>query len=162
MRQVVDVFRRAGKVDELADLGYLGVALGVLLDPVFQRLDVVVGHGFLSLHLGRLFGTEVGNQCIQFCHGRRRKSRNFCKMRVGCECLEPLDLNLETGANQAEFGKMLAQGIDLAGIAAIERGKCGQQIEGHGLILFVKPVILPGRPSPAPYAIIGIPKSESM
>jgi hypothetical protein len=34
--------------------------------------------------------------------------------------------------DQAELGKMLAQGVDLAGIAAIERGKGGQGIESHG------------------------------
>jgi hypothetical protein len=41
--QVVDVFRGAGEVDEFADLDHFGVVGQLLLDPVFERLDVVVG-----------------------------------------------------------------------------------------------------------------------
>jgi hypothetical protein len=65
VRQVVDVFGGAGEVDEFADLDDLGVAPGVLLDPVFERLDVVVGDGFLGLDLGRLLDAEIGDQRIE-------------------------------------------------------------------------------------------------
>jgi hypothetical protein len=57
---------------------------------------------------------------------------------------------------------MLAQGVDLAGIAAVERGKGSQGIAGHENILFCKPVILPVRPTTAPYAILVSPKPQSM
>jgi len=160
MRQVVDVFRSAGEVDELADLDHFGTGLGLVLDPVFQRLDVMVGDGFDGLHLGRLLRPEVGDQRIERCHGRRRKSGDFRKMRLGGQRLQPFDLDLEAGSDQAELGKMLAQRIDLAGVAAVERGESGQGIEIHGNILFSKPAILPARRTPAPYAIIKVPKSE--
>ncbi len=46
--EVVDVFRGAGEVDELPDLGEFGVARDPLLQEVLDRLDVVVG-GALDL-----------------------------------------------------------------------------------------------------------------
>jgi hypothetical protein len=46
--QVVDVLAGAGEVDELADLGQLRQLGGLLLEQVFDGLDVVVG-GALDL-----------------------------------------------------------------------------------------------------------------
>jgi hypothetical protein len=45
---VVDVFRCAGKVHELAGLFQLGVAGKTLLEPVLDRLHIVVG-GFFDV-----------------------------------------------------------------------------------------------------------------
>ena len=45
------------------------------------------------------------------------------------ERLQPFDLDANAIPEQAEFGEMHAQRLDLGGIAAIERGKCGQGIE---------------------------------
>ena len=120
---------------------------------------VTASMAFTSAACSRL---EVGHQRIELCHGRRRKSGNFRKMRLGGQRLQPFDLDLETGFDQAELGKMLAQRIDLAGVAAVERGESGQGIEIHGNILFSKPAILPARRTPAPYAIIKVPKSENL
>jgi glutathione S-transferase len=44
-------------------------------------------------------------------------------VRLGGQRLQPLDLDLQAATDQAIFGKMLAQGINLGGVAAIERGK---------------------------------------
>ena len=96
-----------------------------------------------NVTIGGLLGAEIGDQRIELRYGRRRKSGNFGKMRLCSQRLQPFDLDLQTGADQAELGKMLAQGVNLAGIAAIERGKGSQGIESHGHILFSKPVILP-------------------
>ncbi len=149
MRQVVDVLGSTGEVDELADLDHFRIALGLVLDPVFQRLDVVIGGGFDGFHLGRLLRPEVGDQRIQLGDGGRREGGDLGKVRLGGQGLQPFDLHLQTGADQAKFGKVLAQGVNLAGVTAVERRKGSQGIESHGSVLFGKRAILPSRRSAA-------------
>ena len=92
----------------------------------------MVGGRLDGLYLGGLRGTEAHHQAIEFGHGGRRKCRNLCKMRLVGKGFEPLDLNLQATADQAVFGKVLTQGINLGRIAAIERRKHRQGIARHG------------------------------
>jgi hypothetical protein len=50
MRQVVDVFRGAGEVDEFAHPHHFRVAGQLVLQEVFDRLDVVIGGFLMRLH----------------------------------------------------------------------------------------------------------------
>jgi hypothetical protein len=81
-------------------------------------------------------------------------------MGLGRQGLQPFDFDLEAGADQAEFGKMRAQGVNLASVTAIERRQGSQ---GMKVIKTSFSVILyftcPKKP--CPYAIIRLPKSES-
>ncbi len=61
------------------------------------------------------------------------KGGNFREMRLGSQRLQPFDLDQQAAFDQAEFGKMFAQRIDLAGVAAVERGKSGQKLGSRGL-----------------------------
>ncbi|PAK99420.1 hypothetical protein B8W90_14510, partial [Staphylococcus hominis] len=45
---------------------------------------------------------------------------------------QPLHFDLHAGLDQAIFGEDRAQGVDLAGIAAIKRGQGEQGEFGHG------------------------------
>ena len=132
VRQVVDVFRGAREVDELADLHHLGVVRELLLDPVFERLHVVVGNGLDLLHLGRLLRAEAGDERVELGHRGRREGRNLGEVGFGGERLEPLDLDLQAATDQPVLRKLRAQRIDLAGIAAVERRKGSKGSERHG------------------------------
>ena len=139
MRQVVDVFRGASKVDELADLGNLGIALGLVLDPVLQRFNIMVGRGFDALHSGSIGFGEVVDQTIQLGNGGRRERRNFSEMRFSGQRLEPFDLDPQTSVNQPVFGEVRTQGVNLGGIAAIQWGKGGQRTEVLRHVMLLNP-----------------------
>ena len=131
VRQIVDVLRRTGEVDELGDAHDLGVVGEFLLDPVFERLHVVVGHRLDFLDLGGLLRTEGRHQLIKRSNRRRRKRRNLGEVRLGGERLEPLDLDQQASPDEAGLRELVTQGIDLGGIAAVQRRQGGKGIERH-------------------------------
>ena len=120
MRQIVDVLGSAGKVNEFGHLHDFRIAGQTLLDPVLERLHVVVGNRLDFLDLGGLRRTEVADQLLEFGHGCRRERRNFRKMRFRDERLEPLDLDLQAATDQTEFRELRTQGIDLPRVTAIQ------------------------------------------
>jgi hypothetical protein len=60
MREVVDVFRGAGKVDEFETLHHFGVAGQLVFQEVFDGLDVVIGGFLMRLHRFCVGQREVG------------------------------------------------------------------------------------------------------
>jgi hypothetical protein len=121
VRKIVDVLGGTREVDELGDAHHFGVVRQALPDPVLQRLDVVIGYRLDLFHLGRLLRTEIGQQRSQLSQRSRRESRNLGKMRLGGERLEPFEFDLQAAPDQPVFGKLRAQRIHLAGVAAVER-----------------------------------------
>jgi hypothetical protein len=65
VRGVVDVFRGAGEVDELAGRDQFRHVLDLLLQPVFDGLDVVVGDGLDLLDAGGVRVREPGGQLVE-------------------------------------------------------------------------------------------------
>jgi hypothetical protein len=57
---VVDVFRGAAEMDELADAHDFGIACQTVLQPVFHGLDVVIGAGLDGLDGFRIGDRETG------------------------------------------------------------------------------------------------------
>ena len=70
--------------------------------------------------------TSSSSACVS-----AEKAGISAKCGFGRERLEPGHLDAHAVADQAEFGKMRAQRLDLAGVAAVERGKGGQRSQGH-------------------------------
>jgi pantetheine-phosphate adenylyltransferase len=71
-------------------------------------------------------------------------------LREACKNIPNVEIDSFNGLTvQAEFGKVLAQGVNLAGVTAVERRKGSQGIESHGSVLFGKRAILPSRRSAA-------------
>jgi len=132
VRDVVDVLGGAAEVDELADAHDFGIAGELFLEPVFHRLDVMIGARFDGLDGFGVGDRELRDQRIQFGDGGRRERRAFGDGGRGGERLEPFDFDLDAIFDQAVFGKMVAQGFDLGGVAAIEGRQRGEGVECHG------------------------------
>ena len=110
----------------------LGVVLQAFLDEVFDRLDVVVG-GALDLLDARGVGDgEVVGQRAAGVRARPASNGASSTMPgfVG-QREQPFDLDPHARLDQAVLGEDRAQRVDLAGIAAIERGQGEQRGVGH-------------------------------
>lgn len=106
-------------------LHHFGVALGVLLDPVFERLDVVVGDGSSISHLGGLLRLEVGDQRIERSDRCRRKGgQSPRKCGSAASAFSHSISTLQATTDQAVFGELLAASAStFDGIAPIEQEK---------------------------------------
>ncbi len=69
--EIVDVLRGAGEVQELADLGDLGVRFGLFLKEILDRLDVVVGSRLDFLDAPGIGDREAGDNIVQELIGGR-------------------------------------------------------------------------------------------
>ncbi len=128
MAHVVDVLAGAREVHELGRSFQLGVAFEAALEPVLDRLDVVVGGALDVLDGLRLDVREAGNQRAQAFARRGRQRLEFGETRVG-QRDEPLHLDLHAAVHQAELAEQRTQRCQLGGITSVERrqgGECGQ------------------------------------
>jgi hypothetical protein len=125
VRDVVDVFRGAGKVHKLGRMRQRRHVLRAPLDEVFDCLDVVVGLGLDGLDLGARFDVELGHQPAQPRLGVARQARQFCQTQHR-QVDQPLDFHAQPFAHEGVLGEHLAQLGSLAAVAAIQRRNCGQ------------------------------------
>ncbi len=119
--EIVDVFRRAGEMDEFAGAGDLRHTGETFLQPVFDRLDVVVGRA-----LDRLDPLSVGDAEVTSClrnllASRRAEWADFDDAGLVGKRLEPGQLDTDALADQRVFAEMFGKCGDLAAIPAIER-----------------------------------------
>ena len=103
----------------------------LFLDEVLHRLDVMVGGALDLLHARGLGRAEAGRQLAQAGDGGVGERRQFDDARFGGQRQQPFHLDHDAGLDQAVFGEDRAQGVDLAGVAAIERGQGEQGGIGH-------------------------------
>ena len=129
--RVVDVFRGAGEVHELSGASQFVVMLNLALDPVFDRLHVVIGGLLDRLHGFAVFEREVVGKTAQERLSVVRQVREFRKAGFG-ERDQPFDFNANACVHEGIFGEDAAQRVALAGIAAVKRGKSGKRIKRHG------------------------------
>jgi hypothetical protein len=131
MRHIVDVFRGAAEMYELADAHHFGIARQTILQPVFHGFHVMIGAGLDGLDGFRVGNRETGNDTVQFGDRGAREHRafaDFCRLR---ERLEPLDFDANPVAYEAVFGEMDAQAFDFGCVASVKRRKCGKCGKGH-------------------------------
>ena len=152
MRQVVDVFTGAGEVDELGDGVEFGVAFDLFLQEVLDRLHVVVGGAFDVLDALGILDTEFTDDAIQHGVGIRGEGRHFSDLGVGGQALQPAHLDDDAGTDQAEFTEVLAQGLGLGAIAAIDgrQGGEGGQLHDENLPMVAGHDALPVQVSRSP------------
>ncbi len=143
VRRVVDVFRRAGEVDELACAGEFGGDVRgrrreALLQPVLDGLHVVVRDGLDGLDACGIIGREAGFERLD--PGTRR-GRERTQLGEACirQCDEPRQLDPHPMLHEAGFGQQRTQAVDLRRVASVERRqgiegreRCGHRTRGAG------------------------------
>ncbi|MCY1284564.1 hypothetical protein D9M70_334730 [compost metagenome] len=122
-------------MDELADLVQFRQFGRLLLEQVFDRLDVVVGGALDVLDTLRVLDLEVIHQAVQQGVGLGRERRDLGDAGVSGEALEPAHFDHDAEADQAVFAEDRAQGTGFAGIAAVDRGNRGERGKLHEGVL---------------------------
>ncbi|CAM5199995.1 hypothetical protein CDEN61S_01745 [Castellaniella denitrificans] len=130
VRGVVDVFRRAGEVDEFGRPGQFGVVGHLFLEPVFHRLHVVVGGALDGLDAGRVGLGEIVHQRPQPRARRRREGGQLGQAGVG-QADQPGDLDFDPVRHEAGFGQEGPQGVGLGRVAPIQGRQRVQRAEGR-------------------------------
>ena len=119
--QVVDVLAGAGEVNELAHAGQFFVLGHLFLDEVFHRFHVVIGGGFNGLDALGMLDVEIAGNTAQVPGRLAAHQRHFRDVLVVGELFQPAHFHMYAEADKAVFTGGMAQGIHLAGIAAIDR-----------------------------------------
>jgi hypothetical protein len=104
----------------------------------YSSLDVVVGARLDGLDRLGIGDGETGNDEVELGEGVGGKRRHFGQVGSCGQGLQPFDLDADAIADQAEFGEVDSQRLDLGGIAAVERRKCGKRGEIHGVVICKK------------------------
>ena len=103
----------------------------LFLDEVLHRLDVVVGGGLDRLDPAAVLDAEVRRDGLERVDLRRREGGQLGDAGLGGQRQQPLDLHLHAAVHQAELAEDRAQRLDLAGVAAVQRGQGGEGVGGH-------------------------------
>ena len=138
MREVVDVFRRAGEMKKLHHGRQLRFCREAFLEKVFHGLDVVIRRVLDGLDALRGGQVEALINVVQQGFGIRRKRGHFRDIRLCGQCAQPRDLDPEPVVHEAVFGEYLAQVPCFIGITTINRGQSGQRCELHAAAHGVK------------------------
>ena len=93
VRQVVDVFAGAGKVDEFAHGMHFGVGGKALFEPVFNRFHVVVGGGFYGFDFGGVAQRKAVDYAVYFGKRGGGKRGDFADFRLGSKSFEPFQFH---------------------------------------------------------------------
>ncbi len=131
VRRVVDVFRGAGEVDELARAFQFCLTLDRFLQPVLDRFHVVIRHTFDVLDARGVVRGEALGQLQQELFGGFGKARHFGETGVR-ERDQPVDFNRHAIAHESGFREPVAQGFGFRGVTAVERGERVQREQGVG------------------------------
>ena len=117
---IVDVFRRTRKMDEFRRAGKLRVTGDLVLEPVLDRLDVVIG---LALDLLDALGVrfrKIINDGTQHLARTGRKRRQFGQARIR-EAGEPGNLDLDPVGHEASLGQQRPQSVAAGCVTPVER-----------------------------------------
>src|SRR5258706_1136597 len=131
MAKVVDVCGSAGEVHEAGDTGDFGVVGEFLLEPVLDRLDVVIDAGFDLFYRFTVDDREVANHSVELPYRGGRKGGNVVERLRGAKRFEPFDFDQNAVADQAEFAEVIRESGNFVPVAAIERGQGGEIGKRH-------------------------------
>ena len=120
--EVVDVFRSAGEVHELGDANRFRVAGKLLLQPVLDRLDVVVGLGLDRLHLRGILLRKGFDDPFEGGVRRFRERLDLGDRGLDGQREQPADLDCDAVAEKRRFAEARAQRLELLVVASVQRG----------------------------------------
>lgn len=125
---VVDVFGSAGEVHEFGCVLQFLVVGDLILDPVLNGLDVVVGRLLDGLDGFAVSQAEVVGEAAQERLSMVGKVRQFGESGFG-KSDEPFNFDANSGVHECALGEDSAELVGLAGVASIDWGKSGERIE---------------------------------
>ena len=134
MREIINIFRRAGKMYELTDRFEFSITGNRLFNKVFDRLNIVVGGPFDLFDPRGLIKTEISYQLLEQVIGCIRERRHFHNTRMLRKILQPANLNHHSVTNQSIFTEDTAKTFSFTAVAAINWRNSGQfreRGEGH-------------------------------
>jgi hypothetical protein len=123
IRKVVDILRRAGEMDELERPLDLPVARQPGLEPVLDRLDVVVGLGLDVLDVPGVAFRKARDELVHRSDGLCAEWPQLFNRGLGGQRLQPFELDLQAVADQRRFAEMVAQRVDALRVTPVQRGK---------------------------------------
>ncbi len=130
VRCVVDVFRCACEMNEFRRGDQFRHILDLFLQPVFDRLHIVIGDRFDRLDAFRIAFGEVGRQFVEQRRGESRERLDFGEA-CGRQRLQPRNFHFDAVMHESCFGQDRAQFVGLGSIAAVQRGKGGKCGKRH-------------------------------
>src|SRR6185436_6435107 len=150
VRQVVDVLGGRGEVDELQGALHFAVLAEARLEPVLDRLDVVVGFRLDRLYLLRVGFVELQHQVVERSRGLAGEGLQLADRGLRGERHEPCQLDAHAIAGERVFAEEGPQGIRGLCVPAVERRQRGE-LGGHGSYYIIRaPMKLLGS-VPSPY-----------
>ncbi len=102
VRRIVDVFGRARKMDEFGCGNQFRNIFYLLLQPVLDRLHIVVGHRFNALDTFGIGFSEVGRKLVQQQIRKGRKRFDLGKAGIR-QRLQPCDFDLDAMVHETRF-----------------------------------------------------------
>ena len=109
-------------MDELDGALHFRILRQLGLQPVFDRLDVVVGFGLDRLCLSSVLLGERGDDPLELGGRVLRERLDLGERRFGGECEEPADLDCDAVAEERGFAESGPQRLELLVIASVQRG----------------------------------------
>ena len=116
---------------DAAGLADFRIAVEAFLQPVFQRLHIVVGTGLNRLDLAGFGFAEIGDGIVQFLECGSAERCDFAELWGGCQGFKPFHFDQGAVAYQGVFAEIGSQRVQLGLVAAIERGQGVERGEFH-------------------------------
>ena len=133
VRGVVDVFRGAGKVNELSGGGQLGVLGHLFFQPVLHRFHVVIGGALDRFDTGSVLFREVLHQALEHITGLCGEGGKFRQARIG-QADQPGHFDLHAMPHKCGFGQQATQGGGTAAITPVQWRQGIQSAQGIGYV----------------------------
>ena len=134
IREVVNVLRSAGEMDELQRALRLAVPAELALQPVLDRLDVVVGLRLDVLDLLRVTLGEAFEKLVEGRDGLAGEWLDLADAPLGGKRLQPGELDAHSIADERLLAEVGTQRIRGPCVSPVERRERGER-RGHGTII---------------------------
>src|SRR5690348_16236347 len=108
-------------MDESRDAASLGIPGEALLQPVLDRLHVVVGLGLDRLHLRGVLLGELLDEALEMLFRVFRERLDLRNPRIASESEEPPDLDRDPVPEESGFAEAVAQRLELLVVASVQR-----------------------------------------
>ena len=121
--EIIDVFRGAGKMQEVLEAVGLRALAEPFADEILDGLDVVIRCRFDRLDSLRVVERELVDEVVEHVFHDGRERGEFADSRFVGETLQPADLYQHAVADQAVLAQDVTKAVSLPGIAPVHGGK---------------------------------------